>query len=87
VAETSLLAGVNALSTSAEFNSALDLAVKPDWADAFSEPTHPHKCGLSRGVEVVGLGQSFKARMCGPLWEQLGELRVTCLGDFFKYCV
>ena len=20
--------------------------------------------------------------MCGPLWEQLGELRVTCLGDF-----
>ena len=86
-AETSLLARVDALSTSAEFNSALDFAVKPDWADAFSEPTHPHKCGLSRGVEVVGLGQSFKARMCGPLWEQLGELRVTGLGDFFKYCV
>ena len=33
-------------------------------------------------MEVAGLGQSFKARMCGPLWEQLGELRVTCLGDF-----
>ena len=87
MAETSLLARVDALTTSAEFNSALDLSVKPDWADAFSEPTHPHKCGLSRGVEVVGLGQSFKARMCGPLWEQLGELRVTCLGDFFKYCI
>jgi hypothetical protein len=59
----------------------------PDWVAAFSGPTYPHKCGLSRGVEVVGLGQSFKARMCGPLWEQLGEVRVTGLGDFFKYCV
>jgi hypothetical protein len=86
-AETSLLARVDALTTSAEFNSALDLAVKPDWADAFSEPTHPLKSGLSRGVEAVGLGQSFKARMCGPLWEQRGELRVTCLRDFFKYRV
>ena len=87
MAETSLLARVDALTTSAEFNSALDLSVKPDWADAFSEPTHPHKCGLSRGVEVVGLGQSFKARMCGPLGEQVAEFRVTCLGNFFKYCV
>ena len=41
-AETILLAGVDARSTSAEANSALDFAVKPDWADAFSEPTHPN---------------------------------------------
>jgi len=40
-AETILLVGVDARSTSAEANSALDLAVKQDWADAFSEHTHP----------------------------------------------
>ena len=45
------------------------------------------RAAVSRGVEAAGLGQSFKSRMCGPLWEQRGELRVTCLGDFFKYRV